>query len=195
MRRHVRDRLAEPERGEFVKQIKASGITAITALVLAIGGGAAGAAMVMGNDGGPAPRPSEVGLKVADEATATPSAAPSPEPTMEPTTMPEPSSPSTSTVTDPAPAEETPVPPTDAETAQQAADRAEKAAKRAEDAADKAAAATPAPTPVPATPTPTPKAIVIDHSYDCPAGSKYAALGATQTRVKNPTIDDCGGPA
>lgn len=144
------------KRGGSMMKFNAAGFTAAGVLAVAVLGGAAGGAMVLGGGDEPAqPRPVQMGLKVAEDSTPAPSPGPSTEPTMAP-----------ESATGPADAPEMPVPPKQktaadyAEQAGESAKRSEQAAERAEDAAKRAESVpvpTPVPTPVGTPPQATPK--------------------------------------
>ena len=153
-----------------MKQIKTSGVTAITALLIALGGGATGGAMVLGHGSSTAPvTPPTVGMKVADDSELAPTpeptvAAPTPTPAAAEVSVVEP-------VTAPASQPRT-VAPVTAPTNRDA-DRAEEPA------------ATPAPTPKPvvATPAPTPKPVVTPEPTPEPT-PECAPEGGTVTQTE-----------
>lgn len=135
-----------------VKRPSLGGVTAVAALVLAIGAGAVGGALAAG---GQAPASAPVVLhQVVDEATVEPTPTATPEPTVTATPEPEPVvEDEPEPVSDPAPIVEDVAKKT--ETATEAADRATVEADRAKKEADRAAAevaAKPAPAPAPDVP-------------------------------------------
>lgn len=169
-------------------------MTAAAVLVVALVGGAAGGAMVMGNGSEPVdPRPVQMGLKVADEATTAPSPEVSPEPTMVAAPTPTP------VVVPAAPgAEEEPVVSPKTESANEAADRAAREADRAERAADEAKeaadkAAQPAPVATPAPPVATPEPTPALPGYQTREGDPCPGYEGNSIKAGNGPLLKCEG--
>lgn len=152
-------------------KLNSAGIAGVSLVVAAILGGAAGGALVLSGDGSPAeaPRPVEMGIKTADEATVPPTASPSAAPSPSSTDAPAPPKESQPvTVTNPEPSAEEPAP------QPQPDEPAPPRQPAAEEPVAEEPVATPKPAPV-VTPEPTPVP-------ECPEGETIGYTDNWQQR-------------